>query len=541
MRPVLPAWDYLIVTASNEAQGAAYERQLALRRELGLLPDFRQVLVVTDPGGHRIGSGGSTLLCLMRVLDREFADTPAHPRTAARIGELLRRLRLMIVHAGGDSRRLPAYGPCGKIFIPVPGSPAGPLPPTLFDRLLPAFLALPPTPPGQGQVLVTSGDGLLAFDAAGLRFDHTGITALACPAPPDKASKHGVFVAVNGHVERYLQKPSVETQHSAGAIDAAGLTALDMGVMSFDAEAIQRIFAAFEVAPSPAGPLTWSDPMRERIFARGLDLYRELCCALGTRTTRERYLEGVRASGSAWEDAALSQAFDGLNPIPMHVQLVPGCEFLHFGTTRQLITSGLDLMTRDLGHPPADPCIVLNTRVAEGARPRGTRAWVEGCTLAAPLELEGGNVVTGADIRTPTRLPAGLCLDVVPGRNRAGDPVHFIRCYGLGDTFKDPVGKGGTLMGRPLLQWMEIMGASPDDLWTGPAPVATRTLWDARVFPALPRTADFHAWLWLFDPDQATPARKAAFLGADRYSAADIAVLTDQAAFYERRKTGQVA
>ena len=55
-------WDYLIVTASNEAQGQAYERCLAERRRLGLLQACREVLVVPDPGGRRIGSGGSTLL-----------------------------------------------------------------------------------------------------------------------------------------------------------------------------------------------------------------------------------------------------------------------------------------------------------------------------------------------------------------------------------------------------------------------------------------------------------------------------------------------
>jgi len=30
-------WDYVIVTASNAAQGAAYEEQLSLRQTLGLL------------------------------------------------------------------------------------------------------------------------------------------------------------------------------------------------------------------------------------------------------------------------------------------------------------------------------------------------------------------------------------------------------------------------------------------------------------------------------------------------------------------------
>ncbi|MHC4521104.1 MAG: hypothetical protein ACYTAS_21125, partial [Planctomycetota bacterium] len=65
MEARIGAWDYLIVTASNEAQAKAYESQLAVRRELGLLSAVREAVVVADPGGRRVGSGGSTLCCLM--------------------------------------------------------------------------------------------------------------------------------------------------------------------------------------------------------------------------------------------------------------------------------------------------------------------------------------------------------------------------------------------------------------------------------------------------------------------------------------------
>ena len=91
-------WDYLIVTASNEAQASAYQSQLQLRRKLGLLPQVSQALIVPDLDGKRIGSGGSTLHCLRQVLDRhrgEDLDAAA----------ILRRLRILIVHAGGGGGR----------------------------------------------------------------------------------------------------------------------------------------------------------------------------------------------------------------------------------------------------------------------------------------------------------------------------------------------------------------------------------------------------------------------------------------------------
>ena len=40
------AWDYLVLTASNATQARAYEMQLESRRQCGLLPQVREVLVV---------------------------------------------------------------------------------------------------------------------------------------------------------------------------------------------------------------------------------------------------------------------------------------------------------------------------------------------------------------------------------------------------------------------------------------------------------------------------------------------------------------
>jgi fucokinase len=119
VRAKLNQWDYLIVTASNEAQARAYESQLKVRKDLGFLSSVRDVMVVPDPGGKRIGSGGSTLYCLMEVLNQQL-ERSATARGPEVWEKILRSLRILIVHAGGDSRRLPAYGPFGKIFIPVP-------------------------------------------------------------------------------------------------------------------------------------------------------------------------------------------------------------------------------------------------------------------------------------------------------------------------------------------------------------------------------------------------------------------------------------
>lgn len=53
-------WDYIILTASNEAQAMAYRNQIENRLEKGLLPEETTYAVLPDPEGKRVGSGGAT-------------------------------------------------------------------------------------------------------------------------------------------------------------------------------------------------------------------------------------------------------------------------------------------------------------------------------------------------------------------------------------------------------------------------------------------------------------------------------------------------
>lgn len=514
-----PTWDYLVLTASNTVQAEAYSLQLKLRRQQGLLPQVREVLVVPDLEGRRIGSGGSTLLCLLRILEIERRRRGRPEGVAA----ILRELRILIVHAGGDSRRLPAYGPCGKIFVPLPADFDAPLPVTLFDRLAPDFLALPPGAAGRGQVIVAAGDALIRFDASQVSFSEAGLIALGCYATPEEASRHGVFcMGDGGAVSLYLQKPSVAEQQRLGAISEAGQAVLDVAVMSLDADAAESFLAAFGV--------TETRDARRLLLPGGIDLYREICCALGSGATLEHYVHSVRSSGSDWTEEALSRVYPALNRVPLYVQLVPSCRFLHFGSTRQLIESGLALVQEDLGREPYSTVLAVNSTVAPPARVHGRDSWMEACRIAADVQLPGWNVLVGVDVDAPLSLPPAACLEVLAGRNRAGDDVWFVRCYGVRDTFKD-----GLFCGRPLADWLRSAGLDADDVWPGVRDAAGGSLWNARVFPAEPSPANFRRWLWMYAPESATAQELRAFRSADRYSAAEIAVLANQAAFHSRR------
>jgi fucokinase len=515
------AWDYLIVTAANDRQAAAYQAQIQLRRDMGQLAQVGEFLVIPDRDGRRIGSGGSTLQCLEEVLRRESA-----PGDSSGAEAILSRLRILIVHAGGDSRRLPAYSPCGKIFIPLPGTSRAALGSTLFDRLVPDFLGLPASAPGAGQVVVAAGDALIRFDPSAVRFGRRGITALGAPASPEEAARHGVLCPnPDGSVRIYLQKPDVRTQTEAGAVGFDGRSVLDIGVMSLDAAAAAALLRTFGT-PSA----------RAAILAYGIDLYREVCCALGTETTLAHYVRTARSSKSVLDDDVLASLFGELRPIPLNVQLLDSCSFLHFGSTSQLISSGLELVAQDLGAPPATTILDINNQVQAAGAIAGQEVWVEGCHLRAPLRLLGRNVVVGVDIFDPLELPAGACLDVSSGLDRKGRNVNFVRCCGVDDTFKRSLAEGATFCGEPLAEWLRAAGAPVSSIWESGTPEGERTLWNARMFPAEEDPGAFRRWLWMFDVSNATAAQKLDFLSADRYSSAEIAVRADHASFHARRR-----
>ena len=531
-------WDYLIVTASNDRQAQTYREQLAQRCELGLLQDCRQVLVVPDVGGKRMGSGGSTLLCLMEVLSRELQGRDRGISTPQLWLEMLGGLRVLIVHAGGDSRRLPAYGPCGKIFIPMPGDSDSCLPPTLLDRQLPTYLALPACEAGLGQVVITSGDVLLRFDPMRVRFDADGITGLACGASLDQASRHGVFCCgENGTVRRFLQKPSPAEQQAAGAVDAQGRAALDIGVMNLPAQTAVKLLDGFGAQVSADGQFTWSGEFGRGVEAWGLDFYREICCAMGDDATKEDYIGAVQRAGSRWDSESLGSLFGLVSEIPLHAHVLPSCEFLHFGTNEQVISSGNYVLQQDNGFPSANTMLCLNTQIGPTGRLSGVEAWVEGCRIMSPVTLEGQNLLVGADVEQPLSLSAGACVDVIAGRMPNGDSVWFARVYGIRDTFQGASGAEAVFCGTTLDRWLEAVQSGTDRPWPDDLAPEQRTLWHARLFPALRRHAQYRDWLWMFDPRQATDEQREAWRLADRYSLADIATLACVEAFHERRRS----
>ncbi|KAG5851172.1 hypothetical protein ANANG_G00090240 [Anguilla anguilla] len=99
-------WDLVVITAADEEQKEAYELQISEKRRRNELI----IIIFADPPGPKIGNGGSTLYSLKRLEEK--------------YGQKLRGFKVIMIHAGGYSQRLPNASALGKIFTALPvGNP----------------------------------------------------------------------------------------------------------------------------------------------------------------------------------------------------------------------------------------------------------------------------------------------------------------------------------------------------------------------------------------------------------------------------------
>ncbi|MGD9346721.1 MAG: L-fucokinase, partial [Candidatus Aminicenantes bacterium] len=523
---------------SNLEQAAAYRDQLDIRENLGFLSGFRKAVVVPDPEGKRVGSAGSTICSLMKVLSLEFKErvSEAGPNSQELWKEILERLRILIIHAGGDSKRLPAYGACGKAFIPLPGEPGSILGQTIFDRQLPVYRDLPEIARGRGQVVVTTGDVLLDFDVSEVQFLEGGITGLGYLAPLELTQNHGVFVpSADGTVKLFLQKPSVKEQEESGAINREGTACLDIGILNWDVSSAIKLLELAGVRWDDKKGFVWAGPVADAIESWGLDLYREVCCAMGSDIDCRQYIARMEKSGSPIGESCLEHIFKTMFDTPFGCQTLSRCDFLHFGSIRQVMKSGISLCEKDTGTGPKDSILSINNRISNEGLVRGHDAWIEGCSIEASVDLGGENALVGVDIDEPIVMPDKACVDVIKGKSLLGDSISFVRIYGIDDRIKDPIDSDTLFCNLPFADWMHGMGAREADLWDDWLSSEKRSIWNARIFPSVENPRKFKEWLWMFEPHKATEPRKQKWLNGDRHSFEDAARLADKKDFYSRR------
>ena len=223
-----PTWDYIVLTASNDFQAKGYDQQIQER--IDFLPKRTKFITVPDEGNQRVGSGGATLSVIKKIKELEGKFDG---------------LRILVIHSGGDSKRIPQYSALGKLFSPVPRVLPDGRSSTLFDEIIISMSSVA-TRIQEGMVLL-SGDVLLLFNPLKIDFSLSDVGCLTFKIPPEIGKNHGVFLSgKDGYVIKCLQKRSVETLKEVGAVDENGFVDIDTGAIIFSTKYMETLYSLID-------------------------------------------------------------------------------------------------------------------------------------------------------------------------------------------------------------------------------------------------------------------------------------------------------
>ena len=131
--------------------------------------------------------------------------------------EWLASERRILLHAGGQSRRLPSYAPSGKILTPIPifrWERGQKLSQNLLSLQIPFYQHIMENAPESLHTMVVSGDVYIRTTEQLQDIPEADVVCYGLWLGPEIAKNHGVFVTdrkTPTQLKCMLQKPSVET------------------------------------------------------------------------------------------------------------------------------------------------------------------------------------------------------------------------------------------------------------------------------------------------------------------------------------------
>ncbi|EYC30611.1 hypothetical protein Y032_0005g2749 [Ancylostoma ceylanicum] len=285
----LQMWDLLVLTAGSELQKRNFEILLA---DTDVNQYCRRTVVIADyPAGVRIGSGGATLNVLHTI------------------GETMDKQKVLLVHSGGLSQRMPHLSALGKIFATLPDGS------TILEKKLSTYKHLSTIiSPG---LLVCASDVIEDISA----FKHCEATsemiAFATESSLEVAVDHGVFVLdPEGNLKSVLQKPSLEFIEEADGVLPTGNVLTDCFYWMSWSICKQLTALWQERGPCTVETCCYGDFMRPLGYAPLLD-----------------YLEQGPSELSLWRKS-FAEIFSKISPQVVNLGVH---SFFHMGTPRELL------------------------------------------------------------------------------------------------------------------------------------------------------------------------------------------------------------
>ena len=359
-----------------------------------------------DPIGHRLGSGGGTTWLLEEAWRQESGVGSQETFEEWLAGE-----KRILIHAGGQSKRLPSYAVSGKVLMPLPvfrWERGQRLSQNLLSVQLPLYEKMMQAAPDSIHTMVVSGDVLIRATQPLQPIPEADVVCYGLWLDASVAKNHGVFVSSRqtpSVLKQMLQKPSVQT---LGELQKDHFYLTDIGVWLLSDRAVRLLM---ERSKEEGGRSKESGD--RSLGVKEYDLYSEFGCALGT--------------DPLIVDEELRQ---------LRVAIVPlaGGEFYHFGTSREMISSTLRLQNlvndqRQIMHldRKPHPSIFVQNAVTEiGFTEENTNIWIENSHVGKRWHLSHDHVITGVPENDwEITLAPGECIDVVP----VGESDYEVRRY----------------------------------------------------------------------------------------------------------------
>ena len=355
-----------------------------------------------DPEGHRIGSGGGSAWLLMEAFRQS---------RKAQFDEWLSSEKRILLHAGGQSRRLPSYAPSGKILTPIPvfrWERGQRLSQDLMSLQLPLYEQMMNMAPKGLNTMIVSGDVLIRTNQPLGPVPQADVVVYGLWLDASVAKNHGVFVSDRRTpqvLKQMLQKPSVEELHQ---LQKNHYYLTDIGVWILSDRAIRLLMNRCMEGDASANSQI-----------KYYDLYSDFGRSLGTEPLID--------------DAEIKS---------LSVAVVPlaGGEFYHFGTSREMISSTVILQNlvsdqRQIMHHDLKPhpsIFVQNALLDVSFSAENQNIWIENSHIGKRWKLTSENIVTGVPRNDwQITLAPGQCLDIVP----VGDDRFAVRPYHIDDRF----------------------------------------------------------------------------------------------------------
>lgn len=476
-------WDYVILTASNEEQAEAYRQQIAYRQELGGVTDRTKFVVLSDPDGKRVGSGGATLNVLKYVAEQDGDPNTDH----------FKGKRILVIHSGGDSKRVPQYSACGKLFSPVPRELPNGHPSTLFAEFIIGMTAVAPRIPDG--MLVLSGDVLLLFNPLQIDFQYHGAAAISIKENVETGKNHGVFLN-DGHdnVERFLHKQTEESLRNMGAVNENNAVDLDTGAVVMDPDLLNSLFSLIST-DNHIDDAKFVKFVNER--AR-ISFYGDFLYPLAKKSTLNDYYKEA-PEGSFCQELidCRTQIWDTLHEYSMKLLCLSPAEFIHFGTTRELrelVTSGVDdyeylnWKRQVITNKSGDGYYAVNNSLLEDDIILEDGVYVEDCNIGQGVWVGAGSVLSNLELSN-AQIPA----DVVLHGLQLKKGKYVTRIYGVLDNPKGTLEKNTSFLGTTLQEFLKTNHLKPESVW----PDEEHYLWFANLYPVCTTREESIQWALL--------------------------------------------